>query len=72
MTPGSATIPDYLAGLYGALASLPLEVDILVYTPQEVREWSEVGQAFVTTATRAGVVVYERAARPRPRLVAEG
>jgi uncharacterized protein len=58
-------------GLYGALASLPLEVDILVYTLQEVREWSEVSQALVTTAAREGLVVYERAARPRPQLVAE-
>jgi predicted nucleotidyltransferase len=49
-------------GLYGALASLPIEVDVLVYTPQEVHEWSEVEEAFVTTATREGVVLYERAA----------
>jgi uncharacterized protein len=46
--------------LYTALASLPIEVDILVYTPREIEEWSQVPQAFVTTATREGLVVYER------------
>lgn len=48
--------------LYTALASLPLEVDVLVYTPREIEEWSRVPQAFVTTATREGLVVYERSA----------
>lgn len=50
------------ASHYGALASLPIEVDVLVYTPREVLEWSRVPQAFVTTAIREGVVVYERPA----------
>lgn len=51
-------------GLYGALARLPIDVDVdvLVYTPQEVHEWSEVEEAFITMATREGVVLYERAA----------
>ena len=48
--------------LYGALASLPCEVDISVYTPGEVAEWSGVPKAFATTATREGIVLYERAA----------
>ncbi len=48
--------------LFGALADLPLEVDILVCTPQEIQEWSGVRQAFITTATREGKVVYERTA----------
>jgi hypothetical protein len=34
-------------------------MDILVYSPEEVKEWSEVRQAFVTTAIREGKVVYE-------------
>ncbi len=46
--------------LYPALADLPAEVDILVYTPQEVREWSAVPEAFVTTAIREGKLIYER------------
>lgn len=48
--------------LYTALASLPAEVDVLVYTPREIEEWSQVPQALVTRATREGLVVYERPA----------
>ena len=48
------------APLYVALAGLPVEVDVLVYTPEEVAEWAQVPQAFVTTATREGKTVYER------------
>ena len=46
--------------LYVALADLPVEVEVMVYTPEEVEEWSEVPQAFVTTAVREGTTVYER------------
>ncbi len=46
--------------LYGALAGLLANVDVLVYTPQEVWEWSAVPEAFVTTAVREGRVLYER------------
>jgi len=47
--------------VYAALSELPLEVDteILVYTPQEVSEWSGASAAFVTTALREGKVLYE-------------
>jgi len=48
------------ARLYGLLADLPAEVDVMVYTPREVQEWSGVSQAFVTTALREGKVLYER------------
>jgi hypothetical protein len=43
-----------------ALADLPVEVEVMVYTPEEVEEWSEVPQAFVTTALREGATIYER------------
>src|SRR5438094_495421 len=46
--------------LYRALAGLWADVDIIVYTPEEVWEWSAVPQAFVTTAVREGKVLYER------------
>lgn len=45
--------------VYTAVADLPAEVEVLVYTPAEVREWDSVPQAFVTTALREGKVVYE-------------
>jgi len=35
-------------------------VDVMVYTPEEVTEWSAVPQAFITTAVREGKVLYER------------
>ncbi len=46
--------------LYIALADLPVEVELMVYTPEEVAEWSNVPQAFVTTAVREGTTIYER------------
>ena len=46
--------------LYVALADLPAEVEVMVYTPQEVEEWSQVPQAFITTAVREGTTIYER------------
>jgi predicted nucleotidyltransferase len=45
---------------YRALSDLPVEVDIIVVTPEEVREWSQVPQAFITTAIREGRALYER------------
>lgn len=46
------------AALYGALSDILTPMDILVYTPEEVEEWKEVHQAFVTTAVREGKVLY--------------
>jgi len=48
------------ASLYGALSKIQLSMDILVFTPKEVEEWSGVRQAFVTTAVREGKVLYEK------------
>jgi len=45
--------------LYGALSDLRVPLDVLVYTPEEIREWSQVESAFITTAVREGRVVYE-------------
>jgi len=54
--------PRYLRSipLYVALADLPVEVEVMVYTPEEVDEWSQVPQAFVTTALREGTAIQER------------
>jgi predicted nucleotidyltransferase len=48
------------APIYRALSKIPIPVDIIVYTPQEVEEWRNVPQALVTTATREGMVLYEK------------
>lgn len=57
-----STLPRYrrAAPIYGALSKIQLPMDILVFTPQEVEEWSGVRQAFVTTAVREGRVIYEK------------
>ena len=48
--------------IYAALAelTLPMDAEIMVYTPQEVEEWSGSPAAFVTTALREGIVLYEK------------
>lgn len=45
--------------LYGVLSDILIPMDILVYSPQEIEEWRDVPQAFVTTAVREGSVLYE-------------
>lgn len=46
--------------IYRALAGLLISKDVLVYTPEEIEEWSDVPQAFITTAIRKGKVIYEK------------
>ena len=45
---------------YRAVSDLPVEVDIIVVTPEEIKEWAQVPQAFITTAIREGRTLYER------------
>ena len=47
------------APLYGILSDILVPMDIMVYTPDEVEEWSDVRQAFITAAVREGKVLYE-------------
>jgi predicted nucleotidyltransferase len=43
---------------YHVLTGLFPAKDIVVYTPEEVKEWSDVPNAFVTAALREGKVLY--------------
>ncbi|MFQ5769508.1 MAG: nucleotidyltransferase domain-containing protein [bacterium] len=43
-----------------ALKSLRFSKDIIVWTPVEVDNWKNVPNAFITTALREGIVLYER------------
>jgi predicted nucleotidyltransferase len=43
-----------------ALTGLALAKDILVWTPEEVAQWQDVPNAFIATAVREGVVLYEQ------------
>jgi uncharacterized protein len=45
--------------LYGVLSDIWIPMDIMVFTPEEVEDWKQVPQAFVTTAVREGKVLYE-------------
>ena len=65
--------PRYLraAPIYGTLSDIMVSMDIMVYTPQEVYEWSDVPQAFVTTAIREGKVLYEDNRRPGEGVASE-
>ncbi len=47
------------ADLYGVLSDILVPMDIIVYHPEEVEEWRNVPQAFVTTAVREGSILYE-------------
>ena len=46
--------------LYGVLSDILVPMDILVYSPSEINEWSGVRQAFVSTALREGKMIYEK------------
>lgn len=58
----NSELPRYRRSIsiYSCLAGLLIPKDILVYTPEEIEEWSEVPQAFITTAIRKGKVIYEK------------
>ncbi|MCD4786330.1 MAG: nucleotidyltransferase domain-containing protein [Candidatus Eremiobacteraeota bacterium] len=55
-------IPRYKRGvpIRLALKGLFLSKDIVVYTPEEVEEWSSVPYAFITTILREGKVLYAK------------
>ncbi len=57
-----STIPRYSRATryYAALAHIAAEKDIVVWTPEEIEDWSRVENAFPTTAIREGKVLYAR------------
>ncbi|MBI1880760.1 MAG: nucleotidyltransferase domain-containing protein [Chloroflexi bacterium] len=57
-----SNLPRYkrAAAYRRALTGLGLAKDIIIWTPDEVAEWRNVPDAFITTALREGVVLYER------------
>ena len=58
--------------IYKALADLLIPIDIVVYTPQEIEEWSDVPQAFITSILRKGKVIYEKnQSRPCQKMARE-
>lgn len=58
----NSKLPRYKCSvpIYKALAGILIPKDIIAYTPQEVEEWDEVPQAFITTALAKGKIIYEK------------
>ncbi len=48
--------------MYRALGDIQVGIDILVYTPEEVEDWSTVPEAIVSRACNEGEVLYEKSA----------
>lgn len=46
--------------VYDALRGLIIPKDIVVYTPEEIKEWEDVPQAFVTSIIKRGRIIYEK------------
>lgn len=40
--------------------SILIPKDLIVYTEDEIEEWSEVPQSFITTICKKGRVIYEK------------
>lgn len=57
-----STLPRYqrAAKYRRALTGICPSKDIVVWTPDEVAEWREVPNAFITTIMKEGVTLYER------------
>lgn len=57
-----SSLPRYrrAAPIRHAISGLFPSKDIVVYTPEEVLEWEDVPNAFVTTALSEGKVLYEK------------
>jgi predicted nucleotidyltransferase len=58
----NSSLPRYKRSvpIYKALAGIFIPKDIVVYTPEEVEEWKNVSQAFVTSAISKGKVLYAK------------
>lgn len=44
---------------YLALSGLDPEIDVVVWTPDEIEEWAEVSNFFITTVLREGRTLYD-------------
>jgi predicted nucleotidyltransferase len=58
----NSQLPKYKRAIpiYKALTGILIPKDIVVYAPEEIEEWENVPQAFITTAVREGKVLYEK------------
>jgi uncharacterized protein len=73
-TAPAPTPTERVTPYYVSLSGIDADIDVLVYTPAEVEQWSAVPMAFITTALREGKVLYDaqRTRRPGHGLVRQG
>ena len=64
-------VPRHKRGydLLKALAYVRFPLDVVFYTPAEIKKWQEASLAFITTVMTKGKVLYERQHRPDVRMV---
>ena len=55
-----------------ALSYVRFPLDIVFYTPDEIKKWRHTPLAFITTVMSKGKVIYERQQRTDGRMVQEG
>jgi len=55
---------DMMVELYGALRGILIPKDIVVATTDQIEDWKNVPQAFITKIVKKGRVIYERENRP--------
>ena len=57
-----SSLPRYKRSIpiYKELSGILVPKDLLVYTEDEIEEWSEVPQSFITTIYKKGRVIYEK------------
>ena len=51
---------DVAVKVYGTLRGILIPKDVVITTPNMIKEWENVPQAFITTIVRKGRIVYER------------
>ena len=58
----ASSLPRYKRAVpvYRALAGLLIPKDVLVYSPEEVKAWKAVPQAFITSVMKNGRRLYEK------------
>ncbi len=68
------TVPRHKRGkdVLRALSYIRFPLDIVFYTPEEIKKWRHTSLAFITTVMSKGKILYERKSRTHKRMVQEG
>ena len=68
------TMPRHKRGkdVLKALSYIRFPLDIVFYTPAEIKKWRHTSLAFITTVMSKGKILYERKSRTHKRMVQKG